>query len=310
VRGPAERAGGSRFGRLGARRPGYAIRRRIAALDPVADHEEIARLTFEVLYGDPIAVHAAYLVGFARQVAVPGIARVVYRGGGGENLRDVARRTDDTLTLFGAFFHHGHSSPEGRVAITRMEEIHSHFAITDEQKRYTLATLIFEAERIGSHLGFAPFTAGQREASWRFWRGVAEQMPLIGLPASGEDLRRWMLTYERENWGYSDGGRRVVECFFEDWTTRWFPCRARGLGREILLALMEDDLRAALHLEAPDRRVERAIRLGSRAYLPLTAIRPIRTDRSWLDYFGRRQALTGASSRAASFERTIEMTSP
>jgi hypothetical protein len=284
---PAEGAGGSRFGRLGARRPGYAIRRRLAALDPVADHEEVARLTFEVLYGDPIAVHAAYLIGFARQVAVPGIARVVYRGGGGENLRDVARRTDDTLALFGAFFRHGHSSPEGRAAIARMEEIHSHFAITDEQKLYTLATLIFEAERIGSHLGFAAFTAGQREASWRFWREVGEQMPLTGLPASGEDLRRWMLAYEQENWAYSDGGRRVVECFFEDWTTRWFPRRARRLGRKILLALMEDDLRAALHLETPDRRVERAIRLGSRAYLPLTAIRPIRTDRSWLDYFGR-----------------------
>jgi len=34
-----------------------------------------------VLYGDPIGVHAAYLIGFSRQVAVPGIARVIYRGG-------------------------------------------------------------------------------------------------------------------------------------------------------------------------------------------------------------------------------------
>jgi hypothetical protein len=270
------------------RRLGYAIRRRIAALDPVADNEEAARLTFEVLYGDPIAVHAAYLVGFSRQVAVPGIARVVYRGGGGENLRDVARRTDDTLTLFGAFFRFGHSSPRGRAAIARMEQIHARFGIADEQKRYTLATLIFEGERIGRHLGFDPFTANQREASWRFWRGVAEQMPLGGLPPTAEELRRWMLEYEREHWHYTDEGRRVVDRFFEDWTTRWFPRSARSLGRQTLLALMDEDLRAVLHLENPSWRVERLMRASARAYLPLALVRPLSTDRSWMDHFGRR----------------------
>lgn len=270
-----------------SRRLGYAIRRRIAALDPVKDSEEAARLTFEVLYGDPIAVHAAYLVGFSRQVAVPGIARVVYRGGGGENLRDVARRTDDTLALFGAFLRWGPSSPEGQAAIARMEQIHSRFEITDEQKRYTLATLIFEGERIGRHLCFDPFTANQREASWRFWRGVAEQMPLGGLPPTADELWCWMLEYEREHWRYTDDGRRVVDRFFEDWTTRWFPRPARGLGRQVLLGLMDEELRAALRLEDPGRGVERLLRMSARAYLPLTLVRPLPADRSWMDHFGR-----------------------
>ena len=269
----------------GSRRFGYAIKRRIAALDPVADNEEMARLTFEVLYGDPIGVHAAYLVGFSRQVAVPGIARVVYRGG--ENLRDVARRTDDSLALFGMFFRWGHSSPRGRAAIARMEQIHKRFAITDEQKLYTLATLIFEAERIGRHFKFAPFTANQREASWRFWRGVAEQMPLGGLPSTAEELWRWMLEYEREQWRYTDDGRRVVDRFFEDWATRWFPRPARGLGRQILLALMDEDLRAVLHLEDPSRGIQWLLRASARTYLPLTLIRPLPTDRSWVDHFAR-----------------------
>jgi hypothetical protein len=272
----------------GSRRLGYAIRRRIAALDPIADNEEVARLTFEVLYGDPIGVHAAYLVGFSRQVAVPGIARVVYRGGGGKNLCDVARRTDDSLALFGAFFRWGHSSLQGRAAIARMEQIHDRFTITDEQKLYTLATLIFEAERIGQHLRFNPFTANQREASWRFWRGVAEQMPLGGLPPTAGELWCWMLEYEREHWRYTDDGRRVVDRFFEDWTTRWFPRPARGLGRQILLGLMDEGLRAVLHLEDPSPRVEWLLRASARAYLPLTLVRPLPTDRSWMDYFARR----------------------
>jgi hypothetical protein len=289
-RPPDGARGGAAVWDAGGRRLGYAIRRRIAALDPIVDNEEAARLTFEVLYGDPIAVHAGYLVGFSRQVAVPGIARVVYRGGGGENLRDVARRTDDSLTLLGAFLRWGHSSPQGRAAIARMEEIHKRFAITDEQKRYTLATLIFEAERVGRQLGFNPLTANQREASWRFWRGVAEQMPLGGLPSTAGELWRWMLGYEREHWGYTDDGRRVVDRFFEDWTTRWFPRPARALARQALLAVMDEDLRAVLRLEDPSRRVQRLLRASARVYLPLTLVRPLPTNRSWMSYFARRHA--------------------
>lgn len=272
----------------GGRRLGYAIRRRIAALDPVEDNEEAARLTFEVLHGDPVAVHVAYLIGFSRQVAVPDIARVIYRGGGGKNLRDVARRTADTLALFGAFLHFGHASPQGRAAIARMEQIHARFEITDEQKRYTLATLIFEGQRIGRHLGSDILTANQREASWCFWRGVAEQMPLGGLPASAEELWRWMVEFEREQWRYTEEGRLVVDRFFEDWARRWFPARAMPLARQILLALMDDDLRAALHLENPRWPVQGLLRVSARAYLPLTQIRPLPIDRSWMDYFARR----------------------
>jgi hypothetical protein len=257
-------------------------------LDPEHDHEELARLSFEVLYGDPIFVHAGYLVGFSRQMAVPSIARVVYRGGGGDNLHDVARRTDDTLTLFGEFLCRGHSSPEGRAAITRMERIHDRFPITDEQKRYTLATLIFEADRAAQHLGLDLYTHTQRQANWHFWHGVAEQMPLGALPATPEQFWRWMLDYEREHWHYTEGGRRVVDAFFEDWTSRRFPPRARRLGRQILLALMDQDLRAVHSLEAPSRHIQRLVRAGARAHFPLTLLRPLRTDRSWVDYFGRR----------------------
>jgi hypothetical protein len=284
----ADSAGaGSALPWLGGRETGFAIRRRIGALDPVADDEEAARLTLEVLHGDPIAVHAALLIGFSRQVADPDIGRIIHRGGAGATIRDVARRNDDTLTLFGAFLRWGHSSPQGRAAIARMEQMHARFPITDEQKLYTLATLIFEPERIGTHLGFAPLTATEREAVWRFWCGVAGQMPLGGLPSTSEELWRWTLEYEREHWRYSDGGRQVVDRFFEDWVTRWFPRPARRLGRELLLALMDERLRSALNLEAPKRSVERLVRVSARAYVPMMMIRPIRSDRSWLDHFGR-----------------------
>jgi hypothetical protein len=174
----------------------------------------VARLTLDVLYGDPIAVHAGYLIGFSRQVAVPSVARVIYRGGGGDNLRDVARRTDDTLALFGAFLKWGPSSPEGRTAIARMERIHDRFPITDEQKRYTLATLIFEPDRIAQHLGLDQYTAGQREATWRFlaergraWRAQRGRQILRGLDYFG---RHHMGLPTSSGPGHRDEGGRFL----------------------------------------------------------------------------------------------------
>lgn len=48
-------AGGSiADGIANKRQLGYALKRRIAALDREENHEEVARLTLEALYGDPI----------------------------------------------------------------------------------------------------------------------------------------------------------------------------------------------------------------------------------------------------------------
>jgi menaquinone-9 beta-reductase len=273
--------------RTHSRQLGYTISRRLTALDPERDHEEFTRLSSGVLAGDPILVHGSLLVGFARQMAVPSIARVVYRGGRGDMLSDSARRHDDTLTILGEIVRSGHSRPAGRAAIARMEQIHRYFRITDEQKRYTLATFVFEAPRAAERLGLR-MSAAERQARWHFWRGVGEQMPLGGLPATAEEFYQWTLDYEREHWRYSDGGRAVVETMFDDWTMRWFPPRARQLGRQILLALMGDELRAVLHLEAPNKRIERLLPVAFRAYILVTLLRPLRTDRSWVDYFGRR----------------------
>jgi hypothetical protein len=273
---------------VGSRQLGYVVRRRIGALDPERDNEEVTRLSLEVLYGDPLMVHGLYLVAFARQMAVPSIARVVHRGGGGDMMGDSARRNDDTLTFFGEYLRRGYSSPEGQAAIARMETIHGRFRITDEQKRYTLASLMFEGDRIAGHLGLDPFTEHERQARWHFWRGVAERMPLGGLPDTRDGFWHWTLDYERDSWRYTDGGRVVVDTLFEDWTTRWFPPGGRRFGRQVLLALMDGQLRAVHHLEAPRANVERLLRAGARAYFILTPLRPLRTDRSWVDYFGRR----------------------
>lgn len=272
------RVGGSRMV------SGRAIARRIAALDPVRDHEEATHLSVEVRYGDAIFVHAAYTVAFARQVAIPSIARIVYRTGTGDMMRNVRRRNDDTLVFFGEMLRHGHSSARARAVIDRMEQIHSRFGISDADKLYTLASLALEADRILEHLGLRVFTESEKVARYHFWRGVGEYMGLV-VPPSPEQFLAWTRDYERAHYAYTDGGRALVDQLFLDWRQRWFPGPLRRQSDGVLLLLFERELRSVHRLPDPPARLVRAAPPVVRGYLALQGVRPHRLDRSWADHF-------------------------
>ncbi|MEV0061136.1 hypothetical protein [Nocardia sp. NPDC050718] len=263
---------------------GRAIGRRIAQLDPVADNEEATHLSVEVRYGDAIFAHAAYTVAFARQVAVPSIARIVYRTGTGDMMADVRRRNNDTLLFFGEMLRHGHSSPEGRAVIDRMEQIHARFGITAEDKLYTLGSLAFEADRIVDHLGLDVFTENERTSRYHFWRGVGTYMGLE-VPGTRTDFLDWTLAYESA-YAATAGGRALVDQLFSDWRQRWFPARAHRWADDILLTLFPDDLRAVHGLPAPPQTLRTMMPRLVGAYLGWQAVRPHRPQRSWSDHFG------------------------
>jgi hypothetical protein len=276
---------------------GYAIARRIAALDPVRDNEEATHLSIEVRYGDAIFVHAAYTVAFARQVAVPSIARIVYRSGTGDMMRDVRRRNDDTLVFFGEMLRHGHSSARARAVIDRMEQIHARFGISDADKLYTLASLALEADRIVEHLGLRVFTPAEKLARFHFWRGVGEYMGLT-VPPSPDRLLAWTRDYERAHYATTEGGRALVDQLFADWRERWFPGPLRRHGDAVLLLLFDEELRAVHRLLGPPARLVRAAPAVVRAYLALQGARPHRLDRSWADHFIGDRALPPRRSSA------------
>ncbi|MBI4896855.1 MAG: DUF2236 domain-containing protein [Actinobacteria bacterium] len=270
---------------------GAALRRRINALDPERDDEEITRLSSLVLYGDAYFAHSTFLVTFARQAAVPAIARVLYRSGQGDVVVDPRRRNDDTIVFFTEFYRRGYRSEQGRAAIARMEKIHSNFKMDDETKAYTMATVIFEPERLAAYFGCAPFSDNELMGRWNFWRGFAAEMPLK-LPAdTREDFLAWMTDYEQRAYAYTPDGAAIFDALVEDWR-RWYPNWIGGakVARESLLALLDGHLRNAFHLPRASRSMDLRAKLTSNVYLRSTPIRVMRRDRSVARRFGRRHA--------------------
>ncbi|WP_051471924.1 oxygenase MpaB family protein [Patulibacter minatonensis] len=258
----------------------------IAALDPVVDNERITHLSAEVRFGDPALAAALYTVAFARQMAVPSIAAVVHRGGRSPIMVRTRKRNDDTLVFFGEFMRHGHSSPEGRAAIERLNEIHAQFPIRNDQSLYTLASLTFEAIRIPALLGADPLTQAEKDANFWFWRGVGARMHLTDMPESLDAFWSWMQVYEREHWAWSAGGAAVARAMIDDYAARWFPPELQRVGRELTLALMEDELLDVLHLKRPKARTRAVTAAIARTYFAARQVLPDPAERGWTGSFG------------------------
>ena len=260
-------------------------RRQIARLDPVRDHERLTHLSAEVRYGDPLLTGVLYTVAFARQMAVPSIAEVVHRGGRGPVIRRTRARNDDTMTFFGIFMREGHSSPAGRAAIDRLNGIHARFPITDDQSLYTLSSLVFEADRIPALLGVRLLTDAEKTANFHFWRNVGHHMGLTDIPDSYGSFLQWTLDYEAANYGYTPGGREVVEAMIDDFAARFAPERLRPLAGRLLRAAMDDRLLDTHRLPRPRPADRRALGAALVAYRAGRRLLPDPGDRSWADYY-------------------------
>jgi hypothetical protein len=261
-------------------------RRELSRLDPYADAERMTHLVLEVRYGDPVFTSALYTVAFMRQMSVPHIADVLYRGGRGVILTATRQRNDDTMTFFGEFLRLGHSSPQGREVIERLNAIHSRFPITNDQSLYTLSSLCFEAERIPGLFGFQLLTRAERVANFRFWRGAAHVMNLTDVPESYESFHAWTLAYERSEYGWSAGGETVARAMIDDWARRWLPESLLEYGRTALLTVCDDLLLDTLHLAPPSATARRLAGLALRGYQVGRRVLPDPAERSWSDHFG------------------------
>jgi hypothetical protein len=271
---------------------GRALRSYVDSLDPVADDEEITAEVSNVLFADAYFAHSIYLVTFARQAAVPAIAKVLYRSGNGDIATDPRRRNNDTIIFFTEFYRRGYKSEEGLAAVQRMEEIHSRFLISDELKLYTLATVMLEPDRLARQFGHDPFTPVDREARWNFWCGIAHAMGLE-LPAdSREGFLQWMIDYEAATYANTVDGRGCYEGLVQDWL-RWYPKwvpRRKWLARQSLSGLLDPKLREAMGVEAPPAFIQAQVNLVASTYLKSTPYRVFRKNRNLINFFGKQHA--------------------
>jgi hypothetical protein len=181
---------------------------------------------------------------------LPSISGLLQRSG--EFEQRPRKRYDDTGLMVAELLRHGPESEAGRAVIDRMNRIHGHYAIGNDDFLYVLSTFVAEPIRWLERYGWRPLTATEREHLFQFWQVVGQGMGIHAIPATLEGLLAWNERVERQNFAYAASNRRIAEAtlamLLEDW-----PRPLRGPMRTVLTSLLEEQVTGSLGWSAaPD----------------------------------------------------------
>lgn len=162
------------------------------------------------------------------------------------------KRYDDTDLIVSEIIENGFESERGQRAIARMNAIHSHFAIRNEDFLDVLSTFVFEPIHWIERFGWRNLTAEEKEAWFCFWREVGRRMHLSGLPIDRESFYAFSCAYEAQYFQPGRASQRVAYATRELFAS-WFPLPIRPLVRLNIHALLDDSLRVVFGFPAPGR---------------------------------------------------------
>jgi len=243
----------------------------IKGLDPMRDAERIVYLY--ACFEFPFDVTRSAELAFFRTFAVPTIAERL--GSTGEFVERARKRYDDTDLLISTFVEHGHSTPLGRAAIRRMNQLHGRFPIANEDFIYVLSTLVLEPIRWNERFGWRPALENERLATFYFWREVGRLMNIKEIPETYEALERFNVEFEKSRFRYTEAGHRVATAMVGMFVRKiGLP---RRLGSRGIYALLDEPLLDALGLPKPTalerRLIQTALKLRGQAVRLLPARR-------------------------------------
>ncbi len=253
--------------------------RRILALDPVADHAEIYRISAG--YEFPWDYQRALELALLRTYCVPSISALLDATG---EFRDrPQRRYDDTALLMAELAAHGYDSVRGREALRVINRAHGRYAISNDDMLYVLSTFVYEPVDWIARCGWRALTEHERVAAFEFYRAVGTRMGIRDIPSGFAEFRRFKVDYEAATFRYSDTNHRIAQHTIGLFTG-WFPAPLRPAVRLGLRAMLDPPMLAAFGLPPAPRWVSGAARAGLRTRAVAVRLLPARrTSRLGVD---------------------------
>jgi hypothetical protein len=250
----------------------YANLRRIEALDPATEYDEIFGLVTQ--YEFPWEYVQGTSIAFLRDYGVPSISGLLDRTGEFEHHGQ--KRYDDTILIGYEATVDTLESTRGRAAIRHLNRIHGKYDIPDDEFVYVLATTIVGPKRFIDAYGWRPLHPHEIESMHKVTTRFGELMGIKGLPDSYEGYERFLDSYEAERFEYAPSNSRVAEASIRI-VANWYPQILRPLVRRVSIAMLDEPLVEALGLPRQPRWLKTLLDTGLRLRaLVLRAVVPPR----------------------------------
>ena len=238
--------------------------RRIRSLDPETDHDEILGITARHEFPWDYAQGTG--IAFMRDYGVPSISRLLHHTA--EFEQHGMKRYDDTILIGEESTIDGVDSERGHAAVRRLNKIHGHYDIPNDEFAYVLATTIVGPVRWISTYGWRPLDPHELIAITRVTTRFGELMGIKGLPTTYDGYLQLLLDFERTRFSPDPANTALAEASI-DIARATMPWPARPFVRRMTIALMDEPLRLALGLPAQPAwfvgAVRRSLRLRGRA---------------------------------------------
>lgn len=223
-----------------------AVRKELEILDPVYDHQRIVQLLAG--YEFPFDIVRALELALFHTYASPSISSLLQKTG--EFVKRGQKRYDDTSILIAQFMQEGYDSELGQRAIARMNKIHGHYPIPNEDYLLVLATFVIYPIDWTEKYGWRQMTLNEKQALFLFFREVGKRMNLTDIPETLAELRAFAEGYENRHFRYTESNRAIADATVRI-VENWFPRLLRPVVKPVFAALINEKLRKAFGYPKP-----------------------------------------------------------
>jgi hypothetical protein len=249
----------------------YQIRDHVRTLDPERDRDEIVWLVSRHEF--PWDYDQGTGFAFLRDYGIPSIAGLLDRTGEFEH--DGMKRYDDTLLVREEATVDGLDTEHGHATLQRLNRIHGHYDIPNDEFQYVLSTTIVGPVEWIREFGWRDLEPVELQAIASLTTRFGELMGIKGLPTTYDGYRTLLRDYEAQRFEFTEANRRVTEATLRI-ARAIAPWPLRPFARRVTIALMDEPLRVALGMPEQPAWFASAIRRGLRARAVLLRFAPPR----------------------------------
>lgn len=196
----------------------------------------------------PVETQIANTLAYIRPAAAPRIAGLTAHTGHTEN--NPLKRATDTGILMYELFYNGFDSPQGRTVVDKLNGMHHHWSIRNDDYIFVLGTFVVIGSQMIDRYGWRQLTDAERQVTVDFFRELGTRMGISDIPETYEDFVDTFEDYQHREMRASEAGRRLMEVGWQTVLTN-LPEGLRPLARPVLATLTEEPARSALGMTAP-----------------------------------------------------------